>query len=392
MVNSLAVLRETKCDAQGREVENRVVLTPALVQSLKAQCPELNIYIEKNAGAKIDCPDDAYQAAGATVCSHEEALQKELIAGVKETRSEDFPKLAGNIFMSFQHFAESRQRTEFALKTKTTYLAWETMETKVDGHPFFPCLAPMSGAAAKIIARHADEFALFSKKIITSGLPETGLHGTKVAILGGGSVGRTAAEEFSERGCEVTLLDKNPEWARSLSQYFKDNEIRFPKVKVLEVTPENLRTAVREALFLVSAMYTAGKKPEKLVTSDLLKTMIPGGCVYPVDIDQGGGVEGVAPTSILEPFDLPVIPGTKVFFFAPPNLPSMGARTASEALGTVVLPYIVEIIKKGLVQAAEDNPVIASGINIQSGKILHKGLASVFPLLSSTPYPLLPKT
>jgi hypothetical protein len=28
------------------------------------------------------------------------------------------------------------------------------------------------------------------KKIITSGLPETGLHGVKTTILGGGSVGR----------------------------------------------------------------------------------------------------------------------------------------------------------------------------------------------------------
>jgi alanine dehydrogenase len=177
----------------------------------------------------------------------------------------------------------------------------------------------------------------------------------------------------------VTLLDKNAAWAKSLAQYFKEHEIRFPKVKVLAVTPESLRTAVRGSLFLVSAMYSAGKKPEKLVTSDLLKTMVPGGCVYPIDIDQGGGIEGVVETSLLDPFDLPVIPGTELFFFAPPNLPSLGARTASEALGTVVLPYVVEVIKKGLAQAAEDNPVIASGVNIQGGKIIHRGLKSVFP-------------
>jgi alanine dehydrogenase len=325
MAKSLAVLRETKRDHKGREVENRVVLTPNLVQSLKTQCPGLTIYVEKNAGAKIDCPNEAYQAAGAIICSHDEALRQGLIVGVKETRAEDFSKLNENIFMSFQHFAESRPRTEAALKTKTTYLAWETMEAKVDGHPFFPCLAPMSEAAAKVVARHADEFALFSKKIITSGLPETGLHGTKVAILGGGSAGKTAAEEFSERGCEVTLLDKNPAWAKSLAQYFKEHEIRFPKVKVLEVTPENLRSAVRDSFFLVSAMYTAGRKPEKLVTSDLLKTMLPGGCVYPVDIDQGGGVEGAIATSILEPFDLPVIPGDKSIFLRAPQ-PAVAGR------------------------------------------------------------------
>ena len=178
---------------------------------------------------------------------------------------------------------------------------------------------------------------------------------------------------------QVWLLEKNAERAKGLAEYFQTNAIRFPKVQVLEITPENLRNSIRNSFFLVSAMYLSGKKPEKLVTVDLLKTMAAGGCVYPVDIDQGGGVQGVMETSILEPFDLPIIPGTEVFFFAPPNLPSMGARTTSEALGTVVLPYLVEIINKGLNKAAEENPAINSGINIQAGKIVHPGLATVFP-------------
>lgn len=385
MVKSIAVLRESKVDSKGREIENRVILTPPLVKEIKAKSRTVEIFVEKDAGAKIDFPNSAFEEAGAKIVSHEEALAKDLILGVKETKPADFQKLRNNIWISYQHFANSKQRTELALKTSkekgTVFIALETMQEEREGHPFFPCLAPMSEAAAKIIARHADEYALLAKKIITSGLPETGLHGVKVTILGGGSVGKTAAEEFSERGCEVFLLEKIPARVKALTEYFKVNEIRFPKVKVLEVTPENLRSTIRDSFFLVSAMYTSGKKTEKLVTIDLLKTMVTGGCVYPVDIDQGGGVEGVIETSILEPFELPVIPGTEVFFFAPPNLPSMGARTTSEALGTVVLPYLIEIINKGLDHAAEDNPVIKSGINIKDGKIVHPGLASVFPNL-----------
>ncbi|KPJ69626.1 hypothetical protein AMJ44_03215 [candidate division WOR-1 bacterium DG_54_3] len=385
MVKSLSVLRESKIDSQNREVENRVMLTPLLVKELKAQCRELEVFIEKDAGQKIDFSNSSYEGPQIKIVSHAEALSQDLILGVKETKLADFPKLRDNIWLSFQHFAQSKERTELALKTSkeqgTIFMALETMQAEREGHPFFPCLAPMSEAAAKIIARHADEYALLTKKIITSGLPETGLQGAKVTILGGGSVGKTAAEEFSERGCEVFLLEKIPARVKSLTEYFKSHEIRFPKVKVIEVSPENLRNSIRDSLFLVSAMYTSGKRPEKLVTVDLLKTMIPGGCIYPADIDQGGGVEGVIETSILDPFDLPVIPGTEVFFFAPPNLPSMGARTASEALGTVVLPYLIEIIHKGLDQAAEENSVIKTGINIKDGKIMHPGLASVFPNL-----------
>jgi alanine dehydrogenase len=376
MVRSLAVLRESKTDAKGREIENRVVLTPALIARLKERFPGLQLYVESNAGAKIDCADRDYEQAGAYICSHAKALEQDLVIGVKETKMADFPKLRDNLFLSYQHFAQSRERTESALKTRATYLAYETME---DAGGRFPCLAPMSEAAAKVIARHADEYALLSKKIITSGLPETGLHGVKTAILGGGSVGRTATEEFSERGCEVTLLEKNPERIKALAKYFQEQQIRYPKVKVLELTQQNVRDALAGAFFLVTSMYTSGKRPEKVVTIDLLRTMVTGGCVYPVDIDQGGGVDGVVETSLLEPFDLPVVPGTEVFFFAPPNLPSMGARTTSEALGTVILPYLMEIIDKGLDRAIEENKLIASGINIREGHIVHSGLKSVFP-------------
>lgn len=376
MIRSIAILRESKTDSKGREVENRVIIPAPLLQQVKDKFPWLEICVESGAGARIDFPDPSYEQIGAYICTRGKALEQELVLGVKETRMEDFSKLGLNIFMSYQHFAASRERTEAAMKTRATFIALETMEE--DGK--FPCLMPMSEAAAKIIARHADEYALLSKKIITSGLPETGLHGTKVAVIGGGSVGKTAAEEFSERGCEVTLLEKNPARLKFLAEHFKANQIRFPKVKALEITPENIRNAVRDSLFLVSSVYVSGRKPEKLITLDVLKTMIAGGCVYPVDIDQGGSVEGVVETSILEPFDLPTIPGTGVFFFAPPNLPSMGARTASEALGTVVIPYVMEIIEKGLDKAAEDNATIKSGINIQNRKIIHPGLASVFPI------------
>lgn len=380
---SAAVLRESKVDPKGREVESRVVLPPPLLKELVSRCPGAEFFVEKGAGEKIEFSDSAYQGIGAKIVSREEALSKDVVMGVKETRLADLPLMRDNLWVSYQHFAQSKPRTEAALRASkekgSAFIGLETMETQKEEAPFFPCLAPMSEAAAKVIARHADEYALLKKKIITSGLQETGRQGARVVILGGGSVGKTAAEEFSERGCEVVLLEKMASRARTLAQYFRDHEIRYPKVSVLPISPENLRASVRGSFFLVSAMYTSGKKPQKLATVDLLKTMVAGGCVYPVDIDQGGGVEGVIETSILDPFELPVIPGTEVFFFAPPNLPSAGARTASEALGTVLLPYVAEIINQGLEKAAENDPIIRSGINIKDGKIVHPGLASVFP-------------
>lgn len=98
MVRTLAVLKESKTDAKGREVENRVILTPPLLAQIKARFPGLQLYVESNAGAKIDLPDQDYEQAGAWLSTHTKALEQDLIVGVKETRREDFDQLRDNIF------------------------------------------------------------------------------------------------------------------------------------------------------------------------------------------------------------------------------------------------------------------------------------------------------
>ena len=348
----VSILRESKIDIKGREIENRVALTPELISELKKRCPSAEIFVEAGAGNKIGFIDSDYQYAGAKIVPHDDALSADLVLGVKETRIEDFPKLKNNIFMSYQHFAESRERTDKAINTGATFICFETMEIQKDGRPYFPCLAPMSEAAARILVRHADVYALLKSKIISSGLSGTNFKKLKVTILGAGNVGKTAALEFASRGYEVHLIDRK--------------------------NIKKLKESLCGSYYVVSSMYTSGRSPEKLITKELLNTMIEGGCVYPVDIDQGGGVLGAVQTSIFDLFDLPIIEGTKVSCFAPPNIPSLGAKTTSEALGSAILPYVIEIVNLGLDKAAEKNSTIRSGINIRAGKIVHPGLASVF--------------
>ncbi len=354
MITSLSVLRESKVDRLGREVESRVIFIPQHISKLKKEVPGLRIFVEDCAGAKINIPNSEYQNAGAEIVSHEEALKKDLILGVKETKPEDYPKLGGSIWISYQHFAGSRNRTELALKSKSVFIALETIEEKKNDSSYFPCLAPMSEAAGRIVVRHADVHALLKMKTISSGLSQTGKKGLKAVIIGSGTVGRTAAEEFTARGYKVEMLGRS------------------------STTSDNLKAALSGSSFVVSAMYTAGKCPEKIVKKEHLKLMAENGCVYPVDIDQGGGIECAVETSVLDIFDLPKIEGTDVYCFAPPNIPSLGAKTTSEALGKAVFPYVIEILKLGLESAAEKDTALRSGINVMDGKIVHQGLASVF--------------
>ncbi len=110
----VSILKESKKDILGREVENRVILIPPLIKEIAGKCPEAEIWVESGAGEKTDFKDDDYLKAGAKkTVDHGEALCADLIFGVKETKTEDFNKLKGNIFMSFQHFAEPFGRSSF---------------------------------------------------------------------------------------------------------------------------------------------------------------------------------------------------------------------------------------------------------------------------------------
>ena len=53
--------------------------------------------------------------------------------------------------------------------------------------------------------------------------PDTGLPGRKVAVLGGGLAGLSAARRLLEHGCEVTLVERRP-FLGGRAYSFRDGE------------------------------------------------------------------------------------------------------------------------------------------------------------------------
>jgi alanine dehydrogenase len=54
------------------------------------------------------------------------------------------------------------------------------------------------------------------------------------------------------------------------------------------------------------------------------------------------------------------------------------ARTSTYAFLNAALPYIIELVTKGIDQAIADNPTIESGVSTYQGKVRH--LSSLSPL------------
>src|SRR3982751_808843 len=105
--------------------EYRVGLTPASVAELVAHGHEL--FVETKAGNGIDCPDSAYEKAGATILPDAAAVFKasDMIVKVKEPQPQEIALLEPRpIIFTYLHIAADKAQAEGLMKSGATCIAY----------------------------------------------------------------------------------------------------------------------------------------------------------------------------------------------------------------------------------------------------------------------------
>ena len=126
----------------------------------------------------------------------------------------------------------------------------------------------------------------------------------------------------------------------------------------------NVGRVVERADLLVGAVLVAGARAPVLVTKAMVERMKEGSVVVDVAVDQGGCVETIHPTTLLDPVYL--VGG--VVHYGVANMPALVPRTSTFALTNATLPYVVELAGEGLRGGAvRDNPALAKGVNVWAG-------------------------
>jgi alanine dehydrogenase len=69
----------------------------------------------------------------------------------------------------------------------------------------------------------------------------------------------------------------------------------------------------------------------------------------------------------------------RIVHYAVPNMPSLVARTATEALTAATLPYVERLAQHGISRALREDPGLAQGVLVADGRITHSSLAVDFP-------------
>ena len=128
-------------------------------------------------------------------------------------------------------------------------------------------------------------------------------------------------------------------------------------------------------------MLIAGARAPVLVTEAMIKTMKPGAVVVDVAVDQGGCVETIRPTTVVEP----VYTVHGVLHYGVTNMPALVPRTSTFGLTNATLPYALQLAVLGPLGAVRANPELARGVNIWRGRIVYPAVADA---VGETPLPL----
>lgn len=342
--------------------EYRVGLTPGAAAELIDQGHR--VVVEHDAGAGIGFTDAEYRAAGAAIGTVDDVFDADLIVKVKEPQLAEIERLRKDqVLFTYLHLAADPEQAAALQASGVTAIAYETVAAD-DGS--LPLLTPMSEVAGRMsiqVGAAALERSAGGRGVLLGGVP--GVAPGKVVVLGGGTAGANAAQMAVGLGADVTILDKSVERLRWLADRF------CGRVKALMATTDSVREAVLGADLVIGAVLVPGAAAPKLVTRAMLEEMPNGSAMVDISIDQGGCFESSRPTT----HDDPTYVEAGVVHYCVTNMPGAVARTSTQALNNVTLPFVRQLANRGWRRALLEDSHFAAGLNVHDGKIWHAAVA-----------------
>jgi alanine dehydrogenase len=350
-----------------KEVKNnefRVSTTPAGVHALVLAGHR--VFVEKSAGLGSAITDADYVKAGATILDTADEVwaKSEMIIKVKEPIAEEYHRMRkGQILFTYLHLAASRECTDAIIKSGITAIAYETVEV----NRTLPLLAPMSEVAGRMsiqVGAAALQRPAGGRGVLLGGVP--GVAPGKVVVLGGGSVGVSAASMAVGLRADVVLLDIN------LKRLAEIDDIFQGRVKTIASSSYAIEEYVTQADLVIGGVLIPGAAAPKLVTDAMVAKMKPGSVLVDVAIDQGGCFEGSHATTHADP----TFKVHNSLYYCVANMPGAVPATSTAALSNATLKYSLALANKGWEQAMSDDAGLAAGLNVHEGKIKYAAVAA----------------
>ncbi len=344
--------------------EYRVALTPAGVNELVQHGHE--VLIQEGAGLGSSIADQEFVDAGAALRPDAEATwgDAEMVMKVKEPVESEYDHLRSDLTLfTYLHLAASTPCTNALVESRTTSIAYETVQLPDKSLPLLYPMSEVAGCLAPQAGSHSLMRAYGGRGLLMGGV--SGVDPAKVVVIGGGVSGSHAATMALGLWADVTILDRDVDKLRALDRRWNG------RIKTATSNAYVLEEQVLQADMVIGAVLVPGARAPSLVSNDLVSRMKPGSVLVDIAIDQGGCFEDSKPTT----HDDPIFTVHESVFYCVANMPGAVPRTSTFALTNVTLPYAVAIANKGWQQAMRDDPVLAPGLNTVGGRVTNAGVA-----------------
>ena len=347
--------------------ENRVGLTPDSAAELIGVGAD--VIIQAGAGAGVGYSDDDYRRAGTHIGSVQEAFAADLIVKVKEPLPHECERLRPEqVLFAYLHLAADRPQALALLESGATAIAYETVTTPTGGLPLLTPMSEVAGRMSVQVGAYALQNANGGRGMLLGGVP--GVAPAKVLILGGGVAGTNAAAMAVGLGADVTIIDKSVARLRELDREFRGG------TRLLAASRRNILRETLAADLVIGAVLIPGAAAPKLLNRSMVRGMRDGAAIVDLSIDQGGCFETSRPTT----HDDPIYVEEGVVHYCVTNMPGAVARTSTQALNNVTLPYVQALATHGWREAFRRDSCFAAGLNVHDGAIRHAKVAEALGL------------
>lgn len=342
--------------------EGRVGLVPEACADLVRAGHK--VMLQSGAGVTSGYDDAAYQQAGVLILDSlsELVAEAELLIKVKQPDDSLLGLLQQrHTLFCFLHLAADKALAARLQQIGCTAIGFETVS--VAGK--LPVLAPMSEIAGRLSVQigagllHGPHGG---RGVMLGGIASTDRG--RVVILGAGHAGHSACQVAAALAAKVTVFDLNRERLQAARDLGNNVTALYP-------FEDRMQEQISRADLLIGAVLIAGARAPHLVSESLVQEMQPGSVIVDISVDQGGCIETTRPTD----YNDPVFRYADVVHFGVTNMPGAVARTASQALSSVLLPYALRLAASSDPGADQMDPVLIDAINVRAGQIVNSVVA-----------------
>lgn len=358
--------------AETSGVEHRIPLAPLAIETLVNEGFE--VIIQEGAGKGANFSDKQFADYGATISSDiSEVLNCDIVLKVFPLTIGEIDVMKGKqlVITSLHSNCQEKEYFQKLMYKRITALAFDTMRDSSGLNPIIRSMSEIAGRSSVLIASEYLSNIHKGKGEMLGGV--TGVSPTEVVIIGAGTAGTYAAQTAHALGAMVKVFDNSVAKLDCLQRHLGT------KVFTSTIHSKVLLTAIKTADVVIGALRSYNKRPNIIVTEDMVMQMKRNSVIVDISIDQGGIFETGKPTTHKNP----VYIKHGVMHYCVPNIASRVARTASYAISNILAFELLKIQSSGsITQYLKSNHGVRAGVYIYNGILTDESIGIIHGIFS----------